>query len=171
MSPFSRMLFTWFHGSVLPTILRSYDRASMAHGIEVRMPFMDWRLVTYGFALPEESKLGRGYTKRILRQAMVSLMPDPIRLRTNKIGFTSPLDEWTRGKLRPWVGDLASSRSFLESSVWNGGAVRAAVDRALSGKASINPVWPILNAHCLQEGFISAARAEGPTLAPAINNA
>jgi len=170
MRPFSRMLFTWFHGSVLPTILRSYDRASMAHGIEVRMPFMDWRLVTYGFALPEESKLGRGYTKRILRQAMTGLMPDPIRLRTNKIGFTSPLDEWTRGKLRPWVGDLASSRSFLESPVWNGRAVRAAVDRALAAKASINPVWPILNAHSLQNGFMRAAQAEGPVLAPAIGS-
>ena len=171
MSPLSRMLFAWFHGSVLPTILRSYDRASMAHGIEVRMPFMDWRLVTYGFALPEESKLGRGYTKRILRQAMTGLMPDPIRLRKNKIGFTSPLDEWTRGKLRPWVGDLANSRSFLESPVWNGRAVRALVDQALSAKTSINPVWPMLNAYSLQKGFMKEARAESPARVPAIGSA
>ena len=67
MSPLQAMLFSWFHGSMLPTLLCNFDRASMTHGIEVRMPFMDWRLVTYSFALPETSKIGGGYTKRVLR--------------------------------------------------------------------------------------------------------
>jgi asparagine synthetase B (glutamine-hydrolysing) len=160
MPPLSRMLFSWFHGSVLPTILRSYDRASMAHGIEVRMPFMDWRLVTFSFALPEASKIGGGYTKRVLRLAMNGVMPDAIRLRTDKIGFTSPLDEWTRGRLRPWVDDIVESRSFLESTAWNGDAVRGHVRRALAGETSINPAWPVLNAHVLQESFKAAARTE-----------
>ena len=52
----NRRLYRMFHGTVLPTILRNFDRLSMAHGIEVRMPFMDWRLVTYTMALPEASK-------------------------------------------------------------------------------------------------------------------
>ena len=52
----NRRLYRMFHGTVLPTILRNFDRLSMAHGIEVRMPFMDWRLVTYTMALPETSK-------------------------------------------------------------------------------------------------------------------
>ena len=59
-----------FHGTVLPTILRNFDRLSMAHGVEVRMPFMDWRLVTYTMALPEASKSSDGYTKMIARRAM-----------------------------------------------------------------------------------------------------
>ena len=45
--------------TVLPTILRNFDRVSMAHGIEVRMPFMDWRLVTYTMALPEDEQTCR----------------------------------------------------------------------------------------------------------------
>ena len=52
----NRRLYRMFHSTVLPTILRNFDRLSMAHGIEVRMPFMDWRLVTYTMALPETSK-------------------------------------------------------------------------------------------------------------------
>ena len=161
MTPLSAMLFGWFHGSVLPTILRSYDRASMAHGIEVRMPFMDWRLVSLGFALPEASKIGGGYTKRVLREAMRGLMPEEIRLRTNKIGFTSPLDQWGRGALRNWLLDTVSSRRFLESAVWNGPVVRSTVERAVAGAGSLNPVWPIINAHVIGETFAAAARGRG----------
>ena len=64
----NRRLYRMFHCTVLPTILRNFDRVSMAHGIEVRMPFMDWRLVTYAMALPEASKLADGQTKMIARQ-------------------------------------------------------------------------------------------------------
>ena len=157
MAPLSAMLYAWFHGSVLPTILRSYDRASMAHGIEVRMPFMDWQLVTYGFALPETSKIGGGYTKRVLREAMRGLMPESIRTRTKKIGFTTPLDDWARGALKPWLLDTVASRRFQDSAVWNGAAVRALVERSVAGSGSLNPVWPIINAHVLGETFRSAA--------------
>ena len=158
MSPLQAMLFTWFHGSMLPTILRGFDRASMAHGIEVRMPFMDWRLVTYGFALPETSKIGGGYTKQILRQAMRGLLPEPIRLRTTKIGFISPMDQWATGALKPWLLDISASRTFIESPVWNGISARAAVERAVEGKAGINLVWPILNAYVLEQAFKMRAR-------------
>ena len=159
MSPLQAMLFTWFHGSFLPTILCSWDRTSMSHGIEVRMPFMDWRLVTYSFALPETSKIGAGYTKQVLRHAMRGILPEAIRLRTKKIGFVSPVDYWTRGALKAWLLDVSASRSFIESTVWNGTAARAAVLRAVGGEASINQVWPILNAYVLEQSFKARARA------------
>lgn len=157
MSELDSMLYKWFHRSVLPTILRSYDRASMSHGIEMRMPFMDWRLVTYCFALPERSKVGGGYTKKVLRDAMAGMMPDSIRLRTNKIGFTTPLDEWMRGNLRDWVMDLASSQNFLTSNIWDGKAARAKLEQGLSGECSTAAVWPIINAAVLQKTFKSKA--------------
>ena len=72
---FNRRLYRMFHATVLPTILRNFDRLSMAHGIEIRMPFMDWRLVTYTMALPETSKSSDGYTKAIARRAMENRMP------------------------------------------------------------------------------------------------
>jgi asparagine synthase (glutamine-hydrolysing) len=158
MSPLQAMLFSWFHGLMLPTLLRVFDRASMAHGIEVRMPFMDWRLVTYSFALPETSKIGAGYTKLVLRQAMQGVLPEPIRLRTNKIGFIAPMQSWACGALKPWLLDLSANRSFIESSVWNGHAASAAVERAVDGKASIDPVWPLLNAYVLEQAFKVRAR-------------
>ena len=158
MSPLDAALFTWFHGSFLPSLLGSFDRVAMSHGIEVRMPFMDWRLVTYSFALPETSKIGGGYTKRILRQAMRGLLPDPIRLRTKKIGFVTPMDFWSRGALKAWLLDVCASRSFVESPVWNGGAARAAVEQAVNGEANISSVWPIVNAYVLEQCFKMRAR-------------
>jgi asparagine synthase (glutamine-hydrolysing) len=158
MSPLQSALFTWFHGSFLPSLLCSFDRAAMSHGIEVRLPFLDWRLVTYSFALPEASKIGGGYSKRVLRHAMRGLLPEPIRLRTKKIGFVSPMESWSRGALKEWLLDLSASRSFLESAVWNGSAARAAVQRAVVGEARIINVWPILNAYVLEQSFKERAR-------------
>ena len=90
----NRRLYRMFHGTVLPTILRNFDRVSMAHGIEVRMPFMDWRLVTYTMALPEASKSSGGYTKMIARRAMAGQMPESIRMGRRKVGFNPPMPEW-----------------------------------------------------------------------------
>src|SRR5258708_3057025 len=85
MTPLQAALFSSFHGSMLPTLLRQFDRVSMAHGIETRMPFMDWRLVTYGFSLPDTSKIGGGVTKRVLPMPIQRLVPAPLRLRPKKI--------------------------------------------------------------------------------------
>lgn len=157
------MLFTKFHGSTLATTVASFDRAAMAHGVELRMPFFDWRLVTYAFALTDTSRNGDGFTKLVLRLAMQDLMPDSIRLRTSKFGFISPMDKWARGALKPWLLDISGSQSFIESSVWHGPAVKSVVERAVAGHTSIMPVWPILNAHSLQQSFkarASSARLE-----------
>jgi asparagine synthase (glutamine-hydrolysing) len=151
------MLFMKFHGSTLATTVASFDRASMAHGVESRLPFFDWRVVTYGFALTDRSKNGNGYTKLLLRLAMKNLMPDVIRLRTSKLGFISPMDTWARGALKPWLLDLSASRSFIKNPFWNGPKARAMVDRAVIGQNSIMPVWPILNAHLLQQAFRARA--------------
>ena len=70
LDPLSRNLYEIFHKTTLPTLLRNYDRYSMANGVEVRMPFMDHRLVTYTFSLPWTSKVGGTYTKRIMRDAL-----------------------------------------------------------------------------------------------------
>jgi asparagine synthase (glutamine-hydrolysing) len=157
MTPLQAMLFSWFHKGMLPTLLRNFDRASMAHGVETRMPFMDWRLVTYSFALPETSKLGGGFTKRVLREAMKGIMPDSIRLRRNKFGFVSPINIWTRGPLNSWVRDACASQCFLESPVWNGLEVRSFVNRAVVAQKSIQPVWPIIQAYLLQQCFKTQA--------------
>jgi len=108
-----------FHGRLLPAILRNYDRCSMAHGIEVRMPFMDWRLVTYAMALPAEAKIGGGYTKRVLRDAMKGLVPENILRRRQKIGFNAPMIEWFNGDFAPTIRKIMAHPLWRESPYWD----------------------------------------------------
>lgn len=106
--PLNRRLYRMFHGTVLPTILRNFDRLSMAHGVEVRMPFMDWRLVTYVMSLPDDAKSEDGRTKAVARNAMAGHMPESIRTARRKVGFNSPMPEWLNGALGGWAARLLS---------------------------------------------------------------
>src|SRR5262249_1281901 len=125
LGPVNACLYRDFHRTLLPTNLRDVDRCSMAHGVEVRMPFMDWRVVCFAFSLLEDSKIGGGFTKRVLREAMRGVMPEALRTRKLKIGFNSPLSDWFRGPLRDWLWEQVNERDFLDSDLWDGRAVRA----------------------------------------------
>lgn len=85
-------LFYDFFEYTLPNILRDFDRASMTHAVEIRMPFMDYRIVEFLFSLPFDFKVSKeGFTKRILRDAMKGVAPEKVMLRKTKIGVTTPL--------------------------------------------------------------------------------
>ncbi len=94
----------------LPDIFRNFDLAGMMNSVEIRMPFMDWRLVAFQFSLPIESKIGNGFNKLVLRQAMKGKMAEEIRTRRLKIGISSPIANWFAGDLKEWSLDLLSKR-------------------------------------------------------------
>ncbi|MBR0930677.1 asparagine synthase (glutamine-hydrolyzing) [Bradyrhizobium diazoefficiens] len=145
----NKRLYRMFHSTVLPTILRNFDRLSMAHGVEVRMPFMDWRLVTYTMALPESSKSSDGYTKAVARRAMANLMPESIRTARRKVGFNSPMPEWLNGPLAGWTADLLDRKVPAFAELVDEAALRAAVSRLTASKSwdweSVGRIWPYLN--------------------------
>ncbi|MBV6425577.1 MAG: Asparagine synthetase [glutamine-hydrolyzing] 3 [Haliscomenobacter sp.] len=78
----------------LPALLRFADRNSMAHSVEVRLPYLSHELAEYLFSLPIEMKLFQGWTKYILRKAMAPLLPDMIAWRRDKIGYEPPQQRW-----------------------------------------------------------------------------
>jgi asparagine synthase (glutamine-hydrolysing) len=78
-----------FHGG-LQNLLRYADRNSMAHGREVRLPFLSHNLVEFIFSLPDDMKLHNGWTKFILRESMNSMLPKEICWRKEKVGFEPP---------------------------------------------------------------------------------
>ena len=114
MDAFSQVLFEIFHYSILPTLLRNYDKYSMANGVEIRMPFMDWRLVCKTFSLPMSSKIGGGYTKRIQRDSMKNILLDSIRLRRDKIGWNAPAQDWFRNELKDEVEKILAKNKKSE---------------------------------------------------------
>lgn len=107
-----RQLYASTHETVLPTLLRNYDRYSMANGVEIRMPFMDYRIATFAFALPWDSKIRDGFSKSVVRDAVSSFMPKEIAYRKTKIGFNSPVVDWMKGPLREYLLDMILSKEF-----------------------------------------------------------
>jgi asparagine synthase (glutamine-hydrolysing) len=101
-----RMVLNEFFQHTLPALLRNFDRAGMMNSVEIRMPFMDWRLVSYVFSLPTESKIGGGFTKRIVREAMKGRMEESLRTRTYKVGIGSPVEYGFNGNLKEWAMDV-----------------------------------------------------------------
>jgi len=78
----------------LPVLLRYEDKNSMAHGVESRLPFLDYRLVEFCLSLPVRDKIQQGWTKWLLRKAVEKYLPDPIVWRKNKMGFEAPEALW-----------------------------------------------------------------------------
>lgn len=135
---FSQELYMIFHETILPTLLRNYDRYSMMNSVEIRMPFMDHRIVSYVNSLPCSSKFGNGYTKKLIRDAMDPFMPAEVTWRKSKIGFNSPIVDWMQGELRNWFGDTVNSKGFLESSlVANSRDLKFTIEKIINKENSV----------------------------------
>lgn len=152
---FDQLLYIDFHQKTLPTILRNFDRCSMAHGVEIRAPFLDWRLVCYIFSLNMNAKIGQGFTKRILREAMKGLLPETIRTRTAKVGFASPINEWLKKDLKPFILDSVNSKSFQTSPIWNGAEISRFVQNGYKTDniSDVRVAWEFIQADRLMHLF------------------
>lgn len=117
MEYFNRVLYTCTHETVLPSLLRNYDRCSMASGVEIRMPFLDYRIVQLAFSIGFQTKLHGGYTKSIIRDAMAPFMPSEIAYRRGKIGFNAPMLDWIKGPYKELLSDTVCSKEFIECSL------------------------------------------------------
>ncbi|MCU7551663.1 asparagine synthase (glutamine-hydrolyzing) [Chitinophagaceae bacterium LB-8] len=83
----------------LEELLRYADRNSMAHAVEVRLPFLNHQLVEFLFSLPPQFKIHRGWTKWLLRQSVQSLLPAQIVWRAEKVGFEPPQKAWMQNPM------------------------------------------------------------------------
>lgn len=78
----------------LPILLRYEDKNSMAHSIETRLPFLDYRALEAALSIPAQFKIKDGWTKWVLRKGMTGRMPDSVAWRKSKLGFEAPEDIW-----------------------------------------------------------------------------
>lgn len=91
---FQNELLHLVNNQILPTVLRVFDRATMSSSIEMRAPFMDYRLLQIAFSLKDNEKIGGDYQKRILRDSMKGYVPESIRTDKVKKGFSGDLITW-----------------------------------------------------------------------------
>ena len=153
-----KQLYVSTHETILPTLLRNYDRYSMANGVEIRMPFLDYRLVCLAFSLPWTAKVRGGYSKAIVRDAMAPYIPREIALRKTKVGFNSPIVDWMRGPLKQFMLDTIAAQAFRESRLIDQDAVRKAVHGVLYTE---NPTfldgqnaWTLLSPYLWEKAII-----------------
>jgi asparagine synthase (glutamine-hydrolysing) len=92
--------------SPLPLYLRVEDRNSMAHSIETRLPFLDYRLVSLAFSLERQWKLNGSLNKFVLREAMRGRIPELVRARQDKMGFPTAATRWFRNELYPKIREV-----------------------------------------------------------------
>lgn len=84
--------------SNLPMLLHWEDRDSMAHSVEARVPFLDYRVVEFLLGLPDDHKIAGGITKLVLREAMADVLPPAVAGRTDKMGFVTPEQRWMKNE-------------------------------------------------------------------------
>ena len=106
-----QLFHSTFYG-ILPTLLRNYDHYSMHAGVEVRMPFLDYRIIAFAFTLPNEYKIRNGFSKAIVREAAKPIVPAHILQNKVKTGWNSPMGEWLSGNWKQWILDEVHSTAF-----------------------------------------------------------
>lgn len=122
----------------VPYLTHYEDRASMAFAREVRLPFLDYRLVELMLNAPSESKLKAGWTKYSLRRAFADELPSEIVWRRDKQGFSMPQEEWLRGALEPsWRSILNRDAQLFQRRLVDRDALYAKFERFCNRRGNI----------------------------------
>jgi asparagine synthase (glutamine-hydrolysing) len=125
-------------------ILTKVDRASMAVSLEARAPFLDHRVVEFGWRLPLEARLHAGQGKRLLRQLFARYLPAELTDRP-KQGFAIPLAAWLRGPLRDWAEGLLDERRLVDEGFLHPAPIRHKWQEHLRGSRNWSSLlWNVL---------------------------
>ncbi|MGQ0384060.1 MAG: XrtA/PEP-CTERM system amidotransferase [Gammaproteobacteria bacterium] len=136
-------------------ILTKVDRASMAHSLEVRTPFLDYEFVEWAASLPTSAKLKDGEGKHILKRALQPVLPGQI-LHRSKMGFAVPLDLWFRDSLKERMRAVVTGGRLADSGLFDQASLGRLVDDHVSGRRDHSaPLWSLL----MFDGFLRKHQA------------
>ena len=144
-------------------ILTKVDRASMAHSLEVRTPFLDYEFVEWAARLPAGVKLKGSEGKHVLKEALRPLLPEQVLFR-KKMGFGVPLDMWFRGSLRNHIGDVVKGERLADCGLFDADVLKRVVNEHHSGLRDHSAIlWSLL----MFDGFLrQTAQSIAPASAP-----
>lgn len=131
-------------------ILHYEDHSSMSQGVEIRSPFVDYRVMELAFTIPDTDKLENGRTKTILRDAFKEQLPDFIVNNPVKIGFNTPSETWFKSaEMRQLVAKMCQG-SLQCQSIWDEGKMKKMFQERNPGKF---PLWRFLNVELWAAAF------------------
>ncbi len=144
----------------LPSLLRYEDRNSMAASIESRVPFLDLELVEHVLSLPSDALMRGRLSRAVFRDAIKGHVPERIRTRRKKIGFTTPEMRWLRRERAAVMGVLRSP-SFLSRPYWDGAGIADAFMAMCAGRTEESLFfWRVLNLEIWLRVYFDRARAD-----------
>ena len=143
-------------------LLVKVDRASMAHSLETRVPFLDPVVAELAMALPDRAKV-RGFAqKRLLRRAVAPLLPDSVA-RGKKQGFSIPAAAWLRGELQPFARDVLSAATLSRQGFFRPATVQRLIDRHVAGREDLSrQIWNLLVFTLWHDRYAVTGAAEEP---------
>ena len=142
LDPFSAVACMETQSYLVNTLLRDTDSMSMAHSLEVRVPFLDHELVEFVARLPEAVKSRKGVAKSLLLSALDDLLPSEVVNQTKR-GFTFPWAQWLKGPLKPTVEKGLSDFSAALEEVLNAAEARDVWHSYLTGHTSWSRPWSL----------------------------
>ena len=133
--------------TAIPHLLRWEDKNAMRWGIENRVPFLDVNLVEKALSLPGKARIANGKTKIIFKNAVKNIIPELIRSRKDKIGFTVPVDDFIRKtKVAEYCRQIIFSDSFRKRPYWKWTKVEKMFSSHIKGKKNFgNEIWKWIN--------------------------
>ncbi|MCH7398629.1 asparagine synthase (glutamine-hydrolyzing) [Belliella sp. DSM 107340] len=142
---FQRYLLHQINNSGINQILHYEDVSAMNQSIEIRSPFMDYRLMEFAFSIPIEYKFSKGVTKKIQRDTIGKDLPKGIVNDRNKIGFKTPFLDYLKSdeKFKSYVSSILNSDSFNSKHIWDAEKIRRQFNNIESNESF--PYWRILN--------------------------
>lgn len=149
--------------SVLPSLLRYADRNSMAFGREVRLPYLDHRLVEFALGLPVTLRVNAGEQKVALRRAARSFVPAAVLERRDKVGFTVPEGSWLAGPIREWVlATLMDPRTLGRPWIDRKAVTAMAGGLRATGQTSGNTAWRVIATEVWAREFLDHGQRSEP---------
>jgi asparagine synthase (glutamine-hydrolysing) len=125
-------------------LLVKTDRASMAHSLEARVPFLDPAVTSFAFSLPARHRVSGFRKKVLLRKAVAPLVPEQI-VRGKKRGFSIPAAAWLRGELEPFARETLSAETVRRQGFFDPQAVERVIDRHVRGEEDLSrQLWGLL---------------------------
>ena len=141
LDPVNRVSYLESNWYMRNTLLRDSDFMSMAHGLELRVPFLDRPLIEACFRIPGDKKLQGDLPKSLLLASLGVELPREVVDRPKR-GFTLPFERWLRGEMRPIVEKALLNSDWDRASI-NPGAVREVWNRFVAGATSWSRPWSL----------------------------
>lgn len=141
------MSYHFITSQTIPALLHYEDRSSMAHSIESRVPFLDYRLVEFGLNLKPEYLVKKGVSRPLFRNTVEKYLPGEIVKRKDKLGYPTPFSDWIRNNLKEYVMCIFESKnSHIFNYINKDKVIDNIIKKHMSGETDYGwEIWRLLS--------------------------